>query len=364
MKKQIALLAALTLIPAVASAQNVSYNFMSGKSEKTSKNSQPLKALINDSLIDIAANQLDISTNFANIQDNASSITALETRVSDIESNLSANTTRVAVDCSTDSISDALATATNSGQLIINISGTCTETLVIDRDNVSLVGDSGATIAYSAAITDNPYRDALDSVINVIAADNIIIENLSISGANNSDSSSGIRALNNASVLLNNVTLENNQNGIFISNNASLQMSNSQVRNNSTYGIVITDNANLQLRENNTIEHSATRDAALGAYRNVSVTVREGGNTITNTFSNGDINIALKGSVRLRANDQVEVNGDVNIQALGFFQTNGTTDTISIDGDIICSSSTASLWGINAITVTGSTNLNGICTFL
>lgn len=364
--------------------------------------------LANASIYQILLNSYAIKNNKRKINKNKRKINKLDERVATLESapptdNEVEIPIILAIDCSTgESIAEAINNVPASGQLNVNISGDCTETLIITRDNTSLIGDDlGASISYDTEIIDNQYRPSITSVVTVIGATNVVIDNLTLGGATTNGTSSSLRLFNNASVLLTNSTLDNSVNGVYATNLSSIQMSDSNVENNSSFGLLITDSANADIRENNSISHSASLEAAVGVYRNSSVRVQGGGNSISNTFANGDaveafhgsqfrsdngrleifgnaqagltsqvelrntlvvgnLNVTPKGVARLRAkNDNVTITGNVTVTATGHVQMDNSPNNTVIEGDVICFSNLNAIV-FAAINQPGSATVNGI----
>lgn len=362
----------------------------------------------------IKSNKRNIANNASNIQTNSDQINLntdeifalgndfadLDARISTLENQIPANTTTINVDCSSETISNALNNASPIGHLTIEVSGSCSDNIIITRDNVALVGLNGASITYSAPVTDNENRNPISNIVTVIGGDNIVIKNLRLDG--NNTANAALRLINNASVLLKDSTLENSFDNVWASNNSSLQMSGNTVQNSMTYGIVITDGAVLEMRENNNVTHSANTNAALGLYRNATARVRQGSNTITNTFTNGTavdayhgsqfrsdkgtlvingrmgtglqgqislrdsivngrILVFNEGTLRIRPKSDVTVNGDIVITNAASTTISNDAGTTSINGNIICSGYNAAIFGSGNAVISGSTDLYSSC---
>jgi len=99
----------------------------------------------------------EVNDNFSN----------LDGRVTELE-NATTNPNVVDVDCSTDSITDALNNAPAAGQLTVNISGSCNETVIITRSNTSLVGAEGASISFDSTVTSNPAFSTINNTISML----------------------------------------------------------------------------------------------------------------------------------------------------------------------------------------------------
>ncbi len=415
MKKQFLLFSTLALASSLSFAQGVAVTntFTSGQpavAAEVNQNFQDVVTGVNNNGTAIITNENNITANTGNITTNTNSITnnavnistnsanvsTLTSRVTALESAIDPISTTLPVDCSSQTISSVIASAPAYGQLTLDITGACTETLVITRDNISLVGTgAGASIAYDSEITNNEYRSSITNTVTLIGANNIIIDNMTLRDATTNGFSAGLRLLNNASVLLKNSTIENTVIGIWASHSSTVQMSGNTIQNNSSYSALITDAAVAEIRENNTL----TGDngvAGVGIYRNGTVRVQEGTNTITNTsltanaveafhgsqfrsergtltvnggisagtFSQvelrdtvvtGNVLAFNQGTIRLRSTTgPVTINGDLTINALGTLLTSGAS---SINGDVNCPGNALSYYQANP-TVSGTIDAN------
>jgi len=179
-------------------------------------------------------------------------------------------------------------------------------------------------------------------------------------------------------------------------------MSTNTVQNNSDYGVLITDGATTEIRENNKISHSANSNGALGVFRNGTARVRQSGNEINNWFANGKaievyhgsqlrsdrgtlvangridmgffgqvelrdsvINGAIRvnneGLFRIKPNANVIINGDIRISNAATTTLSSSSATTNIYGDIICTGYNAAIFGSNNAIISGSTDLLGSC---
>lgn len=362
-------------------------------------NAKPLKAKVRHNKINIAINDDRITANEDDILSHSIAIDQLDSRLNTLEQTTPSNSTTLSVDCATSTISDALANATPAGALRVEITGTCSDNIVITRDNVSLIGLNNATINYSGPININTYRTTIENVITVIGANNVVIQDLTLNGAT---AGASLRLFNNAAVLLTGNTLSGSQDGTWASNNSSLQMSNNNIQSNSRYGVLITDGSTAEIREANTISNSASRNGALALFRNASTRVSEGNNTITNSFANGSaietfhgaqfrsdngaltingeidagffgqvelrdttvngrVQIFPKGLLRVRPNNTVNINGNIEISGTGLTQLSNASNTATINGDIICLGYNAAIFGTGNAIINGSADLNNSC---
>ncbi len=166
---------------------------------KVKKNTQNITA----NAAEITALSDSVAANETEILANLDAIGALDLRVSALENATPNNTTTTSVDCASDSITDAINNAPASGSLQVEITGKCTENVVIKRDDTILQGIGGASISYAGTVTGNDYIEPINSVVTVIGANNIIIKELTL----DSSTTAGLRVNNGASVLLKDSTL-------------------------------------------------------------------------------------------------------------------------------------------------------------
>ena len=357
----------------------------------------------------------EVNENFTHITDrldiNETDITDLGDRVTTLEGVTDPASTTVNVNCPDDSISDAIANAPAYGELILNISGACKETVVIRRDNLALIGQGAAStsISYDVPVTTSKYRDSIINTITVISADGILIEGLTVKDAPSGSigiavtGGTGISMLHGSSVLIKDSIIENNHVGVDSRHSSSAQLSGTTIQNNSNYDLLIRDGSSVGIRENNTISNTNPNvTASIGIYRNGNLHISQGNNTLTHNVSDANVieayynsnvrissgtatvtgNIrsdynsvidirdavvngnlmAIRNSImRLRPIGDVTVNGDVSIWALGLFQVSPNVGTATINGDIICAGYNSAVFGATPDIVTGSTDRDGTC---
>ena len=314
----------------------------------------------------------EINENFSDVDGR---ITSLENAIN------SHSATSINVDCSVNTVSSALASAPAAGPLIISVTGTCTDTIVIERSNVSIMGTgAGATINYNTAVNGNAFDNILSGVINVVGAQNIVIDNMTL--INFSGGGIGLHAQAGSSVAVSNSTFENAFDGIVVQHSSNILLTNSTIQSNTRSGLYITDQSNVRLASGNTIaqsSHSAWGDSwGVLLIRNSNMFVSGSGNNITNNSTDGanpwaievfqgggfransgdltinghagvfssshlelrsatltgDVLVGSKGTFRLRNNgNTIALTGDVNIQALGTVLSSGES---TITGNVTC----------------------------
>lgn len=115
----------------------------------------------------------------------------------------------------------------------ITIYGTCYGPIIIQRDDIILIGTSGAVITV---------KDDSD-VVTIDGATRVSLRHLSIENGKN-----GLVAKNNSSVKIQGVIVNNQrQNGINLESNSSLQIKDSTLRNNAGSGLSLTGASSLKM---------------------------------------------------------------------------------------------------------------------
>ena len=170
-------------------------------------------------------------------------------------------------DKSNASIQKAVDRVRNARPTTIVIKGTCSETVTVATDDITFAAHAdGGTV---------------NGTIVVVGGQRINVDGLRITGPGE-----GVSALDNASVYINNATIEGNgTSGVFAGRNALVILRNNTIRQNAVYGVEVSDGANAQIREGNTIESDAPDfnvGAVIGAFRHATLRIRDGGNVIRN----------------------------------------------------------------------------------
>jgi hypothetical protein len=308
----------------------------------------------------------EINENFSDLD---SKITSLKTATD------SSILTTINVDCSTDSINESIAEAGAAEHLIVNITGNCEERVLITRSGVSLVG---TTAAASSSITFADYtpstlHSAIESahsssleflnsnaVISVIGAKNIVIDNLTISGAtiNTTDGGAGkgIAIRYNSSVAVKNSVISGNNSGLVANAGGVAILKDNSITGNDAYGIIASDGGIILAKGGNTINQTnenGVLHAAVGAYRNGTITF-SGTNTVTSTNTALDIYygsqlrayyglLTVTGKSAVGYESQINLRdalhtGSIDINTKGTLRlqnrTNQTTDSVTVTGTI------------------------------
>ena len=142
-------------------------------------------------------------------------------------------------------------------RMVVVVSGTCTENVVIERDEVTLQGEPGAGVVAA---------DPALPTISLLGARRIVITSLAVSGGSDGISANrgsgldvsactlqgnsrfGLVVSYNGTATLDNCTIQNNGNhGAVAANGAQLVVTNSTVQNNAGNGLVGTRNSHLRV---------------------------------------------------------------------------------------------------------------------
>lgn len=141
-----------------------------------------------------AASASEVNQNFTDVKN---AVDDNDGRITVLESASSGSAMPVTIDCNTagaTAIQDAINNAAASGDLVITIDGSCSENVVVKRDNVTLQSAlAGGSLAAASSSS---------AVITLDGARRVIIDGLTITGGMN-----GISVINNSSVSLNNNTI-------------------------------------------------------------------------------------------------------------------------------------------------------------
>lgn len=172
----------------------------------------------------------------------------------------------VTVSCAPpDTIAAALANAAPGKRLIITVTGTCAEDVVIRRDDVTLKGGSGV----------------VNGQITVNGARRVLILDLMVTGPGN-----GIVATENADVTVQGSTIELNEaSGIDVNSGALVVLVGNTIRATNAYGLLVRDGGIARVERDNTIESAASgfTGAAIGGFRNATIRIVENGNLVRNS---------------------------------------------------------------------------------
>lgn len=308
-------------------------------------------------------------------------LVAAEERVAALEAALAGllnPVSAITVDCSTDTIADALAQAAPGVPLTVTIMGTCNEDVVIERDDITLVGAAGDK------------SDEIEGGVTIRAAQRVTVQDLKIFDGKTSPFASfpaGVFLTNAASATLLNLIVSGHLSatptdsgvGIWVRWNSFVLMDGVDVMApaGSEEAVLITDGADARI-ENSTLvsaESSPFNGAALGLFRSAHVRVRN--SRIENTAVDLDLSKALAitvtdtsnlrvqgginnvtGNVLIESNSQADFRGvSFTGQTLIISQSGATySGNPSIDGSIFLQEqSTLQAFGaVNSVDVSGT----------
>jgi hypothetical protein len=205
------------------------------------------------------------------------------------------------VNCPAESIGAALATAPPAGPFSITINGICNESVFIGRDDVQLIGGTGGGVTGPGP----------SFIAIVVEAQRVIISNLTISGG----AAAGIVVTDNASVdILDSMIQSNANTGVAVLRGAFARLVNNTISLNASCEVAVTDSGTARLEGNTIVSNLADRNACagLGIFRDAFVRLR-GGNSITNTTVTGAAIQAFHGSTFRQDGGFDTVSGNVEV---------------------------------------------------
>lgn len=347
----------------------------------------------------------------ANAQNAASSVAgglaALEARVAELEALLNP-VTAVMVDCTTDTIADALAQASPGVPLTVTIEGTCTENVTIDRDDITLIGAAGGL------------PDEIVGGVVIDGAQNAIVQSLTIRDGTTSPFTSfaaGVFLTNMASATLQDLSVSGHLGttggfpsgvGIWARWNSFVLMEGVDVTApaGSEEAVLLTDGADARIQNSTLIsmESAPFSGAALGLFRSAHARVN-GNNTIQNTTVSADARVAIAitvadtsnlrvqsgtnnviGNVQIESNSQADfrgvsftgqtwivsqsgatysrnpsITGNIFLQEQSTLQAFGNAGEVDVSGNVECADTTSGIAdpALSASSVIGCTILAG-----
>ncbi|HTQ98814.1 MAG TPA: right-handed parallel beta-helix repeat-containing protein [Candidatus Acidoferrum sp.] len=207
-------------------------------------------------------------------------------------------TTTVAVDCNAgQTITAVLNAQTTATPLIINVSGTCNESVTIDRDDVSLVGTNASIVA-----------PANSNGVAVRAAYRVTLDTLTITSSLN-----GVTIGDSPHVAIKNSKISGDFTGVFVTGLSSASIQNTTITPKTTpssaTGLVVNGNAAATLATS-TISDFVT---GVGVYAigSSSVTLGSYLDASSTTISGNGIGVAILGnSTVMTGNAVIENNGN------------------------------------------------------
>ena len=195
------------------------------------------------------------------------------------------------------------------GKLNITVSGTCEESITIDRDRVNIMGEDGAIIIGRIA---------------VFGPANVTLQNLAITGP-----SDGIVVRAGRTRILGCTIYENEGVGVVVRDGAWVLVRDSYISDNAELGI-LADNAQVEV-ENGRIAGNA--DVGFRADRQGSIVLQ---GTVVVEDNTGGIELWLHSTLDLTGQTQVQDNGDVQIYAVEDSAIRVSSGDVSVPGLIVC----------------------------
>jgi hypothetical protein len=260
------------------------------------------------------------------------------------------------VNCSAGgSVSAVIATHANGrGLLTIRIAGTCTETIVVNRSDVALLGQAGATV------------QAAGTNFGLLANDgsrHVSVADLRFTGGQ------GAAAVSKGShVIFTNVVVEQTNLGVVSSDNGTIEITRSLIRNNNVGvyaargGVTLVSNS---IVENNTTGLLAFKDGMINATGLAPDGTAAPGATVRNNINGG---VARSGGTIELSDSRIENNSAVGLLAdssssLHFFNPiNGTGNVVTGNTNVgVLVQKTASVvFGDSTTTITAN-NIGILC---
>jgi hypothetical protein len=177
-----------------------------------------------------------------------------------------------ALACTVNGVADTtIAAALKGSDPVINFSGTCSETIFIRRDGVTINGV-------------DPPTSVIEGEVTVTAAKGVTLSNLTVTG--NLSSTAGIAVLvrDGAQAFLDNVNIDAKEEGMYVLRLAEARLENTKITTrNSDVALGATDSSMVMLYSGNTITLYGDQPnacCALAADRNSEIRLA-GGSTVT-----------------------------------------------------------------------------------
>jgi hypothetical protein len=260
------------------------------------------------------------------------------------------------VNCSTGgSVNTVIAAhATGRGLLTIRITGTCAENITINRSDVSLIGQAGATVQSSGTLFGLVVSDG---------AHNVSIADLRFTGGQ------GAAAVSkDAHAVFTNVVVEQTNLGLVSADNGTIDITRSSIHNNNVGvyaargGVTLVSNS---IVENNTTGVLAFKDGMINLTSLAPEGIATVGATIRNNINGG---VARSGGTIELSDARIENNTSVGLladstSAIHFFNPiNGTGNVITGNPNVgVLVQKTASVvFGDSTSTITAN-NIGILC---
>ena len=244
--------------------------------------------------------------------------------------------------------------ATGRGQLTIRISGTCTETITVNRSDVTLLGQAGATVQAAGTNFGLLVNDG---------SNHVNVADLRFTGGQ------GAAAVSKGShVIFTNIVVEQTNLGVVSADNGTIDITRSLIRNNNigVYaargGVTLVSNS---IVENNTTGLLAFKDGMINVTGLAPDGTAQPGPTVRNNTNGG---VARSGGTIELSDSRIENNSAVGLLAdssssLHFFNPiSGTGNVITGNTNVgVLVQKTASVvFGDSTTTITGN-NIGILC---
>jgi hypothetical protein len=184
---------------------------------------------------------------------------------------IAAATDGSALACTVNGVADTtIAAALKGTDPVINFSGTCSETIAIRRDGVTISGV-------------DPPTSVIRGEVTVIAATGVTLSNLTVTGNPSSSAGIAVFARESAQIFLDNVNIDTLEEGLYVSRASEARLENTKITSrNSDTALGVVDNSMVMLFAGNTITLIGDQPNAcctLSAERNSEIRLA-GGNTV------------------------------------------------------------------------------------
>jgi hypothetical protein len=142
-------------------------------------------------------------------------------------------------------VQDALDNAAPGGRLVVTVVGACAENIFIERDRVTIQGQSAQDRGTLAGVAPSVGNEGFESVVNVDGARGIRIQFMNIQGFAGQGGNHGVLVSDNGSVTIDDSTIENNaRHGVFLVESSNVDLfGGSVVQNNGEDGVLVFENS-------------------------------------------------------------------------------------------------------------------------
>ena len=260
------------------------------------------------------------------------------------------------VNCSSGGSVNAIiaAHANGRGRLTIRISGTCTETITVNRSDVTLLGQAGATVQAAGTLFGLLVNDG---------SNHVNIADLRFTGGQG-----GAAVSKGSHVIFTNIVVEQTNLGIVTADNGTTDITRSLIRNNNVGvyatrgGVALVTNS---IVENNTTGVLAFKDGMVNVTALAPDGVAAPGVTVRNNINGG---VARSGGTIELSDARIENNSAIGLLAdssssLHFFNPiNGTGNVVTGNPNVavLVQKTGSVVFGDSTTTITGN-NIGILC---